>query len=228
MINDPERPWLEWRRGKQITQKQLAGLLRPFGIISDTVHPRGLPQGKGYKRADFEELWECYLDGPNGREAPGLASEAYKRTSADGTGTSRVFLSVQEAALYGSCNLAHSHAGLYACPDRKPESGAPRDFDQARDPLPLVQPAPDFSPGPPVAALADDGMPAFLRRAPPEPLRPPPYRNPPAHRNGQDKHPPCAQCNSHDGQQTQRQLAGDNLVWLHKECVQFWLREREA
>jgi hypothetical protein len=61
LINDPERPWLEWRRGKQITQKQLAGLLRPFGIISDTVHPRGLPQGKGYKRADLKNCGNAIL-----------------------------------------------------------------------------------------------------------------------------------------------------------------------
>src|ERR1700730_12092448 len=41
LITDPERPWAEWRHGKPITQKQLASLLRPFGIISETVHPAG-------------------------------------------------------------------------------------------------------------------------------------------------------------------------------------------
>ena len=152
--------------------------------------------------------------------APIEPSEARNRASADEMGTSSDFRSVREEFPRGSKNdnLSYSHAGLRACADRKPENGAPLGFDQARDTLAHVQPSPD------------DGleMPAFLRRAPPEPLRPlPPYRNPPAHRNGQDRHPPCAQCNSDDGQQTQRKLAGD-LVWLHNECVRFWLREREA
>ena len=52
---DPERPWADWKNGRPLTQKQLAGLLRPFNIISETVHPPGLPDGKGYKRAHFED-----------------------------------------------------------------------------------------------------------------------------------------------------------------------------
>jgi hypothetical protein len=41
-------------------EKQLAGLLAPFHIISLTVHPPGLPDGKGYRRIDFEEAWAAY------------------------------------------------------------------------------------------------------------------------------------------------------------------------
>ena len=33
---DPERPWAEWKHGRPLTQKQLAGLLAPFHIISLT------------------------------------------------------------------------------------------------------------------------------------------------------------------------------------------------
>ncbi len=57
---DPERPWAEWKHGRPLTQKQLAGLLAPFHIISLTVHPPGLPDGKGYRRIDFEEAWAAY------------------------------------------------------------------------------------------------------------------------------------------------------------------------
>src|SRR5262249_1380745 len=57
---DPERPWAEYNRGKPLTQRQLARMLGDFGIISDTVHPQGLPQGKGYKRVDLEPQWEAY------------------------------------------------------------------------------------------------------------------------------------------------------------------------
>ena len=57
---DTERPWAEWKHGRPLTQKQLAGLLAPFHIISLTVHPPGLPDGKGYRRIDFEEAWAAY------------------------------------------------------------------------------------------------------------------------------------------------------------------------
>src|SRR6516164_5225985 len=62
---DPERPWAEWKHGRPLTQKQLAGLLAPFHIISLTVHPPGLPDGKGYCRIDFEEAWAAYCPGRN-------------------------------------------------------------------------------------------------------------------------------------------------------------------
>ena len=62
---DPERPWAEWKHGRPLTQKQLAGLLAPFHIISLTVHPPGLPDGKGYRRIDFEEAWAAYCPGQN-------------------------------------------------------------------------------------------------------------------------------------------------------------------
>ena len=60
LIADPERPWAEWNRGRPLTQKQLGRLLKPFGICSETVHPPGLPHGRGYQRVRFEEAWEAY------------------------------------------------------------------------------------------------------------------------------------------------------------------------
>lgn len=62
---DPEHPWAEWKHGRPLTQKQLAGLLAPFHIISVTVHPPGLPDGKGYRRIDFKEAWAAYCPGQN-------------------------------------------------------------------------------------------------------------------------------------------------------------------
>ena len=62
---DPERPWAEWKHGRPLTQKQLAGLLAPFHIISLTVHRPGQPDGKGYRRIDFEEAWAAYCPGQN-------------------------------------------------------------------------------------------------------------------------------------------------------------------
>jgi putative DNA primase/helicase len=131
---DPERPWAEWKRGKPLTQRQLAGLLRPFGIVSETVHLPGRLPGKGYKRVHFEEAWAAYCPGQNhspGQEAP---SETDKRTSADEMGTSSDFRSGQEASSSRSKNgnLSYSHAGLSACPDRKPGNGRGDEFDHEK------------------------------------------------------------------------------------------------
>jgi len=58
---DEERPWAAYAKGEPITDRQLAKLLRPFGIVSVTVHPPNAPDAKGYRRADFEEAWGRYL-----------------------------------------------------------------------------------------------------------------------------------------------------------------------
>src|SRR5262249_4640382 len=117
LVADPERPWAEWRGGNPLTQKQLAGLLKPFGITSETVHPAGGPHGKGYKRAGFEEAWAAYCSGQSASRGPKPASEACKGASADEMGTSRDFRSVQKGSPHGSKNgnLSYSHAGLHAC-----------------------------------------------------------------------------------------------------------------
>jgi hypothetical protein len=57
---DPESPWAEYHRGKPITQKQVANLLRAFGIASATVWING-KSAKGYKQAVFEDAWIRYL-----------------------------------------------------------------------------------------------------------------------------------------------------------------------
>jgi hypothetical protein len=118
---DKERPWGDWKHGRELTQKQLAGLLKPFCIISTTVHPQGLAHGKGYRRSDFEAMWDAYCPGQNALPAQSGASEACKRASADEMGTSSDFRSVRETIPHGSKNgkLSHSHAGLHACTDRK-------------------------------------------------------------------------------------------------------------
>jgi putative DNA primase/helicase len=92
LADDPERPWAEYRNGKQLTPKQLGGLLRPFGIVSETIHVAGQPDAKGYKRAAFRDAWERYLPLPDQVGA----LETSKRPNACGTGTSGDFRSVQK------------------------------------------------------------------------------------------------------------------------------------
>jgi putative DNA primase/helicase len=129
LAGDPESRWCEWGRDrKPITQKQLAGLLREFHVISTTVHPADQRHGKGYRRIDFEEAWGRYLSPETSTLAPSPPSEACKRASADATGPSGTFRSVQETkpARFENNNSSNKNAGLHACTLGKPESGEMR------------------------------------------------------------------------------------------------------
>jgi putative DNA primase/helicase len=132
LTDDPERPWAEWSHGRPLTQKQLAVFLRPFLIFSDTVHPPDRPQGKGYKRAHFEEVWAAYCAGQNTPSGQVGAFEAYIRTKALEMGTTRDFRSVRGDIQYGSKNgkLSHSHVGLYACTDKTAPNNGQSHSDQ--------------------------------------------------------------------------------------------------
>jgi hypothetical protein len=76
---DPEAPWAEWNRGRGSTQNSLASLLgggggrgrrgkRGYGIHSQTVHPLGEKDAKGYKWSQFEETWKRYLTPSSDKE----------------------------------------------------------------------------------------------------------------------------------------------------------------
>ena len=54
------RPWPDWKAGKPLTPSQLARLLKPFGVISDSVRVGGKTP-KGYYRHQFTEAWDRYL-----------------------------------------------------------------------------------------------------------------------------------------------------------------------
>jgi putative DNA primase/helicase len=130
LVADPERPWATCgKNGKPLTQNHLARLLRSFRIISETVHPVGRPHAKGYLRAHFEEVWEGYLPGQNPSSQPNPDFEACKRASADETGVTRNFQSVQEDNPHAlkKGDLSYSHADLHACTLRKAENGAKGD-----------------------------------------------------------------------------------------------------
>src|SRR5262245_42525197 len=57
---DPEKRWAEWSRGRPITEKGLAGLLREYRIVSKAVGPKD-QRAKGYQKTDFADAWERYL-----------------------------------------------------------------------------------------------------------------------------------------------------------------------
>ena len=60
LINDKERPWADYRHGRPITQKQLAGLLTPLHIISRAVRLKDGRNLKGYMREWFEDAFLRY------------------------------------------------------------------------------------------------------------------------------------------------------------------------
>jgi hypothetical protein len=59
---DEERPWHDYRdQGLRITDKQLAHLLKLFGIRPSSVRVEGKGTPKGYMRVWFEDAFERYL-----------------------------------------------------------------------------------------------------------------------------------------------------------------------
>jgi hypothetical protein len=56
----PERPWSDFKYGKPITPRQIADLLRPFGIGPSTQR-YGNYTFKGYKRSQFKKAFSRYV-----------------------------------------------------------------------------------------------------------------------------------------------------------------------
>jgi putative DNA primase/helicase len=123
---DPERPWAEWKRGKPLSQKQLGGLLGPFGICSETISIPGMNDAKGYKRVRFEEAWAAYCPGQFASQADLDVSICRSVVTPMESAELDDFRSVAEASADGSKNgkLFNNHAGFDASTLRKPENGA--------------------------------------------------------------------------------------------------------
>ena len=54
------RPWSEWSRGRPLSPRGLANLLKGFGIAPGTIRLNHKLTAKGYKRASFEPIWKRY------------------------------------------------------------------------------------------------------------------------------------------------------------------------
>jgi putative DNA primase/helicase len=55
-----DRPWSEWSRGKPITVRQIAKLLRPFGVVPRQKWIEA-ENHRGYERGDLEDAFDRYL-----------------------------------------------------------------------------------------------------------------------------------------------------------------------
>jgi hypothetical protein len=67
-----ESPWGDWY-GKPFTARDLAKMLRPYGIKSNTVRT-GDETAKGYRRGDLVDVWRRYVHEPS--TAPSQGSQA--------------------------------------------------------------------------------------------------------------------------------------------------------
>jgi hypothetical protein len=200
---DPERPWVEWKRGKPITQAQLAKLLEPFEIFPG---PLELPpiggkrqQARGYRVERFRAAWDAYCPGQNASRADSEPSGCHGVTQAvnieqvDGLG------GVTEAFRDGPENADLSLFGGLRDTVTAPKSGngGASHFDHG----PELSPVPES----------------------------PPWEEPPA---PEDRRPPeahrCQQCRGPVDGKERPVTIGGKVIWLHAPCETFFRKAQAA
>ena len=110
-LNDiDDAPWCSFAKGKAMTARHLSRLLRPYGIIPQTIRfHAGL--AKGYHTADFADAFARYL--------PFIRNTG---TSQSNSGETPDNVSVTDSACYGYAEpgLASQEAGCYVVTDKTP------------------------------------------------------------------------------------------------------------
>jgi hypothetical protein len=70
-----DSPWAEYGRAERpISAKKVARLLREFGIVPQDITLGGKRHANGYRREQFEDAWQRYLEdtpGSKTHESPG-------------------------------------------------------------------------------------------------------------------------------------------------------------
>jgi len=61
LVEMEHRPWPEWKDGKPITVRQVAALLKPFGISPASIRLTGEKTARGYYLTAFKESFLSYL-----------------------------------------------------------------------------------------------------------------------------------------------------------------------
>jgi len=200
-----ERPWATHNWGKPITDRQLAKLLKPFGIISETVQTSETgeaAQAKGYRRGHLDDAFDRYLTAPNDASRQIGGSQAYKRTNADEMRTTRHFCERPENNLdaHEKCQKSANDGGLYACTLTDPQNGHARVSDHRNGGNGTVHSDDEAEP--------DDDLtiPQWLDR----------------------RHEVCAQCGAgrpDDPPTIAVTAKNGKVVYVHEQCLRFWKRE---
>jgi putative DNA primase/helicase len=69
LVSRDDRPWGEYGKKRlPITSRQIAALLKPFGIATHQTVRRGDTTNKGYRREDLEDTFARYLPPPIGQQ----------------------------------------------------------------------------------------------------------------------------------------------------------------
>jgi putative DNA primase/helicase len=117
------KPWADWK-GKSLTTNQLARLLKPFGIVTNTTVRVGAKTAKGYYRDEFQAAWQRYLTHEG-------AQGVYKRSqgnNADEMGTSCTFQKVTDEpdVTFQKREKPASNGPCYLVTDQNGDKAPPR------------------------------------------------------------------------------------------------------
>jgi hypothetical protein len=135
-----ERPWATWRKGKPMSQNNLARLLNPFEVSSKDIREKGKDEKKGkvlrgYEKEQFSKAWERYC-----MPRPGTPNSKYdSATSPMNTGQTPVFQGATEESCSTSDNgtFGNTDKACSTVAVQKPEYGAeptqPDLFDPKRE-----------------------------------------------------------------------------------------------
>ncbi len=83
----PDRLWREYKYGRPLSQRQLADLLRPYGIKPKQTWFGGENRNlNGYERDQFVRVWAYYLPSPPSRTSRGLENDREATLQSRGLG----------------------------------------------------------------------------------------------------------------------------------------------
>ncbi len=68
LVKLPDRPWMEWSRGKPISSRRVADFLAEFLVFPHKLKTGSRPHG--YARSQFEDAFERYLGLPSSSFSP--------------------------------------------------------------------------------------------------------------------------------------------------------------
>ena len=152
LVTMEDRPWSEWSRGKPLSPRGLATLLKSFGIAPSTIRLDGDATPKGYKRAAFEPVWKRY-DIPSSEAppkpsattpqlkvsagfvdsvsatSPDRVADGKSLNSAVGNGCGVVAATNPPSTGNGASDDVEKGAAITGHDDDEPDAGYPTDFE---------------------------------------------------------------------------------------------------
>ena len=122
LVTMEDGPWSEWSRGKPLSPRGLAKLLKSFGIAPGTIRLNGGATLKGYKRAAFEPVWKRYgIPSPEAPSKPSATTPQPREST--GLGDSVSATSPDRVADEKSRNSAVGNGCGVVAPTNPPSTG---------------------------------------------------------------------------------------------------------